>query len=577
MSVNFLLDLGKNACNGRMLLKIIGTLSFFLIGLFLFSVMLPEGVNRVFSERLFSLLSVMTALGVVLFFAYLKRKPEYRIRHEEINARFDSRDLILILLPMTPIAGYIILNIEILSLPNALAILLCFTAISAFFSFLLPALAMQVARKPLMMLGLSYSFVLFNMASLSSGMEWHLAGSFPVQAGAMALCFALCMLGYHKNRTFFRYAAAIFFIVTLINSLIPSLEGTGKRTVRTGELSGIYTLTEEKKPETTPDIFLLTYESYTDSETLFRYGIDNSVHENYLEDKGFHIYRGTYSVAASSLSSMSRVLNISQGVVYPRSVLAGNGAVHKILKKNGYTTYGIFYINYFFQKVGSFYDVSFPEQLPKTCRFLINAILEGEFRFDASYEETGYGEFLDMKRKVLASKTPYPKFLYAHNKYPGHSQNSGSAIGNETGIYTKGIAEANAEMKTDIETAINNNPGAVIIVHGDHGPYLTKNCTRTGKNNAYDISEINRLDVQDRYGSFLAIRWPKGTKIDHDKIEILQDIFPSVFAWMYDDPDILKSRIEQLTLFPDRVSGVRVRKGILEGGQDDGKPLFDTR
>ncbi len=72
------------------------------------------------------------------------------------------------------------------------------------------------------------------------------------------------------------------------------------------------------------------------------------------------------------------------------------------------------------------------------------------------------------------------------------------------------------------------DPGAIVIVAGDHGPYLTKNCVGTG--NKYDISEITRLDIQDRYGAFLAIRWPRGQSSEFDDIAIQQDLFPVIFA-----------------------------------------------
>jgi hypothetical protein len=123
-------------------------------------------------------------------------------------------------------------------------------------------------------------------------------------------------------------------------------------------------------------------------------------------------------------------------------------------------------------------------------------------------------------------------------------------------------------MKQDVETIIQNDPGAIIIVAGDHGPYLTKNCHNTGRH--YDISEISRLDIQDRFGTFLAIKWPTEEFSQYDDITVLQDVFPVVFAYLFDDCTFLEAKVEPNTVslflsggHPTRstVSGtVRVRR-----------------
>ena len=60
------------------------------------------------------------------------------------------------------------------------------------------------------------------------------------------------------------------------------------------------------------------------------------------------------------------------------------------------------------------------------------------------------------------------------------------------------MKEANTEMKNDVLNILNNDVDPIIILC-DHGLSLTKNC-RELKN--YNISEIDKYDVQDRYGTF---------------------------------------------------------------------------
>jgi hypothetical protein len=113
-----------------------------------------------------------------------------------------------------------------------------------------------------------------------------------------------------------------------------------------------------------------------------------------------------------------------------------------------------------------------------------------------------------------------------------------------------------------------------VIVAGDHGPYLTKNCHYTYDRDAYNISEISRIDIQDRFGTFLAIRWPTEDFEDYNDIAVLQDMFPAIFGYMFQDPTLMESRIEAMTLEPNAVSGAAVVKGVIRGGINNGEPLF---
>ena len=61
------------------------------------------------------------------------------------------------------------------------------------------------------------------------------------------------------------------------------------------------------------------------------------------------------------------------------------------------------------------------------------------------------------------------------------------------------MKKANLQMKNDINVLKENNPKSIIVIVGDRSPYLTKNCTALKK---YKQNKINRLDIQDRYGTF---------------------------------------------------------------------------
>ena len=95
-------------------------------------------------------------------------------------------------------------------------------------------------------------------------------------------------------------------------------------------------------------------------------------------------------------------------------------------------------------------------------------------------------------------------------------------------FYFEGLRKANKEMRNDVLDVLNNDPGSIIVLVGDHGPYLTKNCS--GLQNFYEKSEINKYDLQDRYGTFLSIYWPEDITSIENNIQISQDIFPAILS-----------------------------------------------
>jgi hypothetical protein len=312
---------------------------------------------------------------------------------------------------------------------------------------------------------------------------------------------------------------------------------------------------------------------------MLGYGIDNSAQEEYLETSGFKLYPHTYSIGASSISSMSRTLNASTEYYGDtRKGVSGDGIVQNLLKSFGYETYILHNSNYFFQGIGSSYDHSFPEtpssaEASSSQELVTKSIFMGEFRFDVEFGQPPEGEFLQHRLSVFGSVANKPRFVYMHAPKPAHADTLAGCRPNETAIFEEKLVEANSEMKEDLETIIQNDPGAVIVVAGDHGPYLTKQCSWTSMV-GYDISEISRLDIQDRFGCLLAIRWPTEDFSQYDDITVLQDVFPAVFAYLFQDDQLLEASVDPMTLDNASISGAWVENGTIHGGINDGEPLF---
>lgn len=549
----------------------LGVLVLYLVS---FSWLIPDGVNGVFVSRSWKYLLLLTAGLYLIFFVIFKLKRVNKITIKNPIERFSASDFILLLLPLTPVVQYILNNQDILSLLTSLYVLVVFALFSAIFIVAIPILLGVIgSARTLMILGLAFTFTITNMAALSRQFSWFESGVLKIQLTVFGGVFVVSWLLSHLNYKKLLYLLVAVYFVTnsVIQLTIPPEESSGKTSPSTSD-NKLLTLVDSRKPVNKPNIYLLLYDAYAPNETMLTYGIDNSPQEEYLKELGFKIYPHTYSVGAASIGTMSRVLNSSTEYYgNTRRGVSGDGVVQNLLKSFGYKTYGVFPSNYFFRGVDYSYDFSFPKPSPSTSIFL-EAIFMGEFRFDVEFNEQLKEQFLTTKLGIFEEDSKDPRFIYTHTNVPAHSQNSGACLPNETELFKGRLVKANLEMRQDLETITRDDPKAIVIVAGDHGPYLTKNCTLTGKK--YDISEISRLDIQDRFGTFLAIKWPKKYFEKYDDITVLQDLFPSVFSFLFKDGKMLEAKVEPTILEKERISGASVKNGIIRGGIDDGEPLF---
>jgi hypothetical protein len=423
-----------------------------------------------------------------------------------------------------------------------------------------------------MYMGAAFAYTLLSMALLSKQFAWHEWGSLKIQLPLLGGVWLFTWILYRlKARDLLHGAIAVYFVA---NAILQARGGEGASPSEDAApvKASLADLVGTSRPPITPNIYLLVYDSYVVSETMAAHGIDNQAQEEYLEELGFKIYPETYSVAGKTLTTMGRVLNASLNLGgATRRASSGDGVIQNLLKGFGYRTYGVFPSGFHFRGMVPSYDYSFPAYGP-SLGVLSQAILEGEFRFEVGVDEASWEQFVVVKRQVLVEASDSPKFLYAHSNKPGHSQDSGVCLPNETDLFADRLSRVNLEMRQDIELALASDSTAIVIVAGDHGPYLTKNCLGTGE--IFPMSEITRLDLQDRLGTFLAIRWPSGEYEAYDEITVLQDLFPAVFAYLFADRGLLDARIEPASVDLENVSGVRIIDGMIVGGVDDGEPLF---
>jgi len=516
---------------------------------------------------------------IIPLFIYKQMKKGKWFSFTQKISTISSGDLIIILLPLTPIVQYIINNVNILSISEILIVFSFFFFSSGLVIYVIPGLLSIVGNlHVLLALGTALAFTIAIMPLLSQNFHWFMGGDFNIQILIFLALFVLIFILNNKRSKKILYLFIIMnFLVSNAIQLLPQRTVTEKRDqLLTLENNNLYSVVNRRIPEFTPDVYLLVYESYVPNETLLAYGINNQIQEDYLRRNDFKIYPNIYSVGSPTINSLSRLFNVSIDYLGDeRRGIAGDGVVQNLFKNLGYKTYGIVTSTWIFRGYGSMYDSSYPkvkEVNMDSDDLLISAISIGEFRSDLIFDIPSYEDFVQEKQTFLENKLVSNGFYYFHSGYPGHSQNSGACRANEIEIYSQNLELANIEMQEDIGILVEKHPDAIIIIAGDHGPYLTKSCIGTSKD--YDISEISRLDIQDRFATFLAIRWPTDDYEKFDDIIVLQDIFPAVFAYIFDDISIFESKIDPEILDTSLISGVNVKNGTIYGGIDDNEPLF---
>tara|TARA_B100001094_G_scaffold333302_1_gene410494 strand:+ start:614 stop:2911 length:2298 start_codon:yes stop_codon:yes gene_type:complete len=532
---------------------------------------------------LFSLLSLLVGfllpqglthdalLGALPFYAWIpclyalsltykvivKKKTLQKKKREPMGLR----DLSLVLLIMIPLAQYIATNLNVLKVEYAIALTLLFISSLCMILIVLPHAFSHLISKKALQVSLLCIMILLCYMPIFYGM-YHLEKLKNI-LGLVAGIFILSMLFIRYN-----YRPVVLFLTILLG--INTYQSYTKylRSLYHAKIESPITRNHDisfPNFKNNPNVYLLTYDAYVSQEVMLQYGIDNASQESYLKNQGFTIYPQVYSLGFFSIFSMSSVLDLSYG--QGRAPVAGKGFVPDIFKKNGYQTAGIFKNTYYLINTEVHYDEYVPKVIINGAGSLLQALTIGELDSLEAHYNLPYEEFVDTKNKMLNKMTQQPRFVYTHTG-PGHSQLSGHCYEDEIEQFQARLIEANQEMKHDLETIQKIDPDAVIIINGDHGPQLTKTCF-----SIQDASTVNRLDMLDRHGSFVAIKMPHTEAIPQKNIRILQDIFPEVFNALAQTTTF--SQVKLATRSHGGITdGVYIENGIIHGGINDGEPLY---
>tara|TARA_Y100000591_G_scaffold332428_1_gene369700 strand:+ start:735 stop:2486 length:1752 start_codon:yes stop_codon:yes gene_type:complete len=559
---------------------------FALFSMKILTLIFPLGVTRSFLVGGYKAVGIVfVTFGIIFIISWFYNK-DFKFKKKIELPKL--KDFLLLALPMSPVINYALINSEYL-LPSGYIYLFGITlAFVLFLSFILPVIFSYYASYNILMIsGLALSFTILSMPRIYIG--YYLLGDrFFTQGMYLIFSFAVVYLLYLYDKRL-TYLTLIFFMFINLVFNFSTHSSNGSAKVQKSERLIKFLNNQNNKIINKKNVYILSYESYSNLETHNHYGFDNSNQIDFLEKLGFKVYHGIYSAASASEGSLSKTLDINADLYPPydgprtpmfRPYLSGNSFSTDIFKSNGYKTIGLYYHGHFWSKpIG--WDKHHPEEdaRGKGGKIITDSIFEGNFRHDIFSDYSSYDDYLKLKRKYLTSGEKNTLF-FTHNKYPDHSQNSNRCLPNEKEIYSEGLKKANIEMKDDVLNIMNNDPNSIIVLTGDHGPYLTKNCMWL--EDFYEASEIDKYDIQDRYGAFLSIYWPKDISDFENNIVMTQDIFPAILSRITNNSNLFNELKVERELAWDweinkTISGVNVNNGIIIGGKDDGKPLFDTR
>lgn len=541
---------------------------------------LPKGLTTEFLFRGSKLVSIACVILTLIFVLSWILNKNFKFKKKiEIP---ELKDLILVALPISPVLDYLLFNIEYLNIFGFFYLVGIILLFILLLGYIFPIIfSYFVSIKILMISGLALSFTILTMAKISSNPNSHLLESqFITQGLYLIISFGVLFLIYFFNKKV-AYFSVILFMTTgiLISFLNYYSKNSLKDKHQVSDKLINFLKNKKNKIVNKKNIYLLVYESYAGFETLNYYGFDNTNQLQFLEEHGFKTYSGIYSNASKSLDTTSRILEIDGELPkHTRHYTSGNAFGLNIFKANDYETVGLFKNSYFFGSSPITWDKYYPKANVKKLggKTITQTIFEGEFRFDIFDEYSDYEKYLELKRKYLTSISK-PTLFYTHNATPGHSGLSGKCDPEENSRYFEGMKKANIEMKNDVLNILSNDPDPIIVLLSDHGPSLTKNCREL---RGYDLSTIDKYDLQDRYGTFLSIHWPKKFNNIEQNVVITQDIFPLILANITNNKNIfqeLKVERKFFDRYKNNVNGINVINGIITDGKDKGQPLFEIR
>jgi hypothetical protein len=299
------------------------------------------------------------------------------------------------------------------------------------------------------------------------------------------------------------------------------------------------------KLQTTPNIYFLMLESYQGNEAFKKlYNYDNHEFNNWLESKGFKVYKNVFSPWSATKKALISMLLMEQkkdigNLEYLTNdylTEKKNAPVIKILKENNYVFKFMMPTNYLIYKYKSqkkFYNYNL-------FAFKYDALVNMQSKYK-TVDNYNKEVLKDVENLVLSKDQP----LFYFVKIGGVTENNQTYTGGvahirndlrNTGFfhmlpelkagYIKEVKKQNKFLKELIIKIQEKDPDSLIVAFGDHGPSFFDIARKREDLSGEGISQDDFL--LDFFNVLAAIYYPKPINSSH-KLYLTTEIFPMIF------------------------------------------------
>lgn len=379
------------------------------------------------------------------------------------------------------------------------------------------------------------------------------------------------LLGYAFRNSIIKFAVVLGAMTVAsfavnINLLADDLAGKGTDFGNEMAMS-LRDITLSRKP----NIYFILADGYSSFAYMKENGIDVDGFRNYLSGSGFHLYDEAFSNYHSTTEALPAMLNMDHhyyrlshkhrsGEVMKtaRVIAGGRNNLADLLRRNSYQVQYIHNWPYLLLH-GCTADHCYGEKPFAGAKMVLGEIkpvagtkraLDGilsKFNRKENKEETDhwtrrlkpYGvrrpledSRLEVVRLIEQNTHNSPTFQYIHLYAPTHAPDRVVGICDEAEQitqYAERVLAINTYLQQLITDIISRDPDAVIVLTGDHGPFIARKCSRW-----LDAGTLG--DYRDRMGVIMAIRWPEWYDGRYDKrIVTIINVFKYVLAALTDD------------------------------------------
>lgn len=327
-------------------------------------------------------------------------------------------------------------------------------------------------------------------------------------------------------------AVALFLVVLNLTMVL-----TTRPVLGAGSAGEELTPLELTAPAEPPDVYFVILDRYAGSTALREtYGFDNEPFLTELEERGFDVARHAHANYIKTPLSLASTLSMepldADALKEQASDPSDRDPIHRVLGQRLAVPAALKEIGYEYVQIGNWWT---PTNTNVDAD--LSLVYEGQDQFGSALAQTTFLRALDdpagapddpwdwpimrennlyaLDRLDEVTALPGPKYVFAHlvTTHPPYVHNAdGSYTGRaqvarlgDVESYRRQLTYANSRMLAFVDRVLANDPGAIIILQADEGPFPAR----------YDDLEWNftwrdatDAELEEKFGILFAMRVP---------------------------------------------------------------------